>query len=74
MENCVAGTKKERGLHTRDPDFYFEDGNDVSVSGKDVYELPGVNRLAKVFPWIRLLPFIQKEYDADTNLQRKPCV
>lgn len=72
-KNCVAGTKKERGLHTRDPDFYFEDGNDFSVSGKDAYELPGMNCLAKIFPWLRLLPFIPKENDADTNPPRKLC-
>jgi len=56
-----SGSYRERGMHTRSRG-YVEAGTNMQtdVSSAMIYDLPYVSKIAKVFPFIYKLPFIQK--------------
>lgn len=57
-----TGTMEERGFHTRKSDVLERDGKQkYTLSESETYDLPGVNRIARSFPCIRFLPFIQRQ-------------
>ncbi|KAH3696052.1 hypothetical protein DPMN_083514 [Dreissena polymorpha] len=61
LDNTVKGSEEERGMHSRRKTYVDFHNAKVTVTQSEVYDLPGVDKLAEKFSWIYRLPFIQNQ-------------